>query len=261
MGWAGKILGGTFGFILGGPIGALVGATFGHNFDRGMSRLTSGEGWGLGDQQRVQTTFFTATFSVMGHIAKADGHVTPDEIRMARAVMDHLQLNASLRVAAEKLFNEGKQPDFPLDGVLKQFRKEVSRRSTLLQMFMEIQLQAAYADGALHPAERKILLHIAAELGIQRRIYEQLEAMVRASSGQRPGTVSQRPTLEYAYETLGVKEGAADAEIKRAYRRLMSQHHPDKLVAKGLPEEMMKMATDKTHQIRTAYETIQESRK
>jgi DnaJ like chaperone protein len=86
--------------------------------------------------------------------------------------------------------------------------------------------------------------------------------MVRASAGQPPGQRGrQRPTLESAYETLGLKSTTSDAEIKRAYRRLMSQHHPDKLVAKGLPEEMMKMATEKTHQIRTAYETIQEVRK
>ncbi len=260
MSWAGKLLGGAFGFLLGGPLGALVGAAFGHNFDRGMEKVANSMGWEPGNQQRVQTAFFTATFSVMGHVAKADGHVTPDEIRMARAVMDHLQLDANLRKAAEKLFTEGKRSGFPLDEVLQQFRKEVGRRTTLTQMFMEIQLQAAYADGKLHPAERKILLHIAAELGIAQALYEQLESMVRASAGQRPGAV-QRPTLESAYETLGISSSASDQEVKRAYRRLMSQHHPDKLVAKGLPEEMMKIASEKTHQIRTAYEMIQESRK
>ncbi len=259
MGWAGKILGGAFGFMLGGPLGALIGATFGHNFDKGMRGVTS-EGWGMGNQQRVQTAFFSATFSVMGHVAKADGRVTSDEIRMARAVMDQLQLDATLRKAAEKLFNEGKKPEFPLDDLLQQFRREASRRTTLIQMFMEIQIQAAYADGVLHPAEKKILLHISSVLGIPRGLYEQLESMVRAGLGGRADTRG-RPTLESAYETLGLKSSASDAEIKRAYRRLMSQHHPDKLVAKGLPEEMMKMASEKTHQIRMAYEAIQESRK
>lgn len=260
MSWAGKVLGGAFGFLLGGPLGALVGVAFGHNFDKGMEKVAASMGWEPGNQQRVQTAFFTATFSVMGHVAKADGHVTQDEIRMAGAVMDHLQLDANLRRAAEKLFNEGKRSNFPLDEVLQQFRKEVGRRTTLTQMFMEIQLQSAYADGTLQPAERKIMLHIAAELGVAPALYERLESMVRASAGQRPGA-PQRPTLESAYETLGVASSATDAEVKRAYRRLMSQHHPDKLLAKGLPEEMMKIATEKTHQIRTAYEAIQESRK
>jgi DnaJ like chaperone protein len=262
MSWAGKLLGGAFGFLLGGPLGALVGAAFGHNFDRGMERVAESMGWEPGNQQRVQTAFFTATFSVMGHVAKADGHVTPDEIRMARAVMDHLQLDATLRKAAERLFGEGKRTDFPLDEVLRQFRKEVGRRTTLTRMFMEIQLQSAYADGQLHPAERKILLHIAAELGISRALYEQLESMVRAAAaGPASQGRRQRPPLQSAYETLGVTAAATDAEVKRAYRRLMSQHHPDKLVAKGLPEEMMRMATEKTHQIRAAYEAIQEARK
>ena len=264
MGWAGKLLGGAFGFLLGGPLGALVGAAFGHNFDKGMDRVTDAKGieWGLGNQQRIQTAFFTATFSVMGCIAKADGRVSPDEIRLARTVMDHLQLNAHLRKAAEKLFNEGKKSDFPLDDLLQQFRSEVGRRTTLTQMFMEIQLQVAYADGTLHPAEQKILLHIATSLGISRGLYDQLESMVRASLGQQAGGAScQRPTLESAYETLGISADATDAEVKRAYRRLTSQHHPDKLVAKGLPEEMMKMAAEKTHQIRIAYETIQQARK
>ncbi len=259
MGWAGKILGGAFGFMLGGPLGALIGASFGHNFDKGMGRASSAQGWGAGNQQRIQTAFFTATFSIMGHVAKADGKVTADEIRMARAVMDHLQLDANLRKVAERLFNEGKKSSFPLDDLLLQFRQETRRRTTLIQMFMEIQIQAAYADGVLHPAEKKILLHISSALGIPRALYDQLESIVRAGGGGQRGT-TQKPTLEHAYETLGVKSGATDAEVKRAYRRLMSQHHPDKLVAKGLPEEMMKMASEKTHQIRMAYEAIREAK-
>ncbi|MBT3346963.1 MAG: co-chaperone DjlA [Thiotrichales bacterium] len=265
MGWAGKLLGGAFGFMLGGPIGALLGASFGHNFDRGVERVSAslgnsggGNGWGLGGQQRIQTAFFTATFSVMGHVAKADGKVTADEIKMAHAVMDHLQLDAKLRKAAQKLFNEGKKPDFPLDDLLQQFKKEASRRTTIIQMFMEIQLQAAYADGVLHPAEKRLLLKISAALGISRPSYDQLESMVKAGISGRSST--QKPSLAAAYQTLGIKSNATDPEVKRAYRRLMGQHHPDKLVSKGLPEEMMKIASEKTHQIKMAYDSIKEHR-
>lgn len=78
MSWLGKILGGTFGFFMGGPLGAVLGAALGHQFDKGMQGVERlGGGFNPGDQQRVQTAFFTATFSVMGHIAKADGHVSP----------------------------------------------------------------------------------------------------------------------------------------------------------------------------------------
>lgn len=86
MSWWGKLIGGTFGFMIGGPLGAVLGAALGHNFDRGLDSLP-GIGTHTGQQQRIQTAFFTAVFSVMGHICKADGQVFRDEIRMARQVM------------------------------------------------------------------------------------------------------------------------------------------------------------------------------
>ena len=83
------------------------------------------------------------------------------------------------------------------------------------------------------------------------------------AAGRYQSGAQVQPTeaqLSSAYALLNVAEDASDAEIKKAYRRLLSQHHPDKLVAKGLPEEMMKMAAEKTHQIRKAYEIIREQR-
>ncbi len=207
--------------------------------------------------------FFTATFSVMGHIAKADGKVTPDEIKMAQAIMSHMGLDAEVRESARKLFNEGKTADFPLDDVLDQFKKEIHRRSTLLQMFLEIQLQAAYADGRLDAAEEKILIHICHRLGIPLEQLRRLEDMLKAGFGQgsyqAPGQ-RHKTTLEDAYVMLGVDNSATDGEVKKAYRRLMSQHHPDKLVAKGLPEQMIRDATEKTQQIKDAYEQVKTSR-
>jgi DnaJ like chaperone protein len=241
MAWWGKLIGGAFGFMLGGPLGALLGAALGHNFDRGLKGLE----FSPGDQERVQTAFFTATFSVMGYVAKADGRVTPHEIQLAQAVMDQMQLDADRRRAAIKLFDEGKRSEFPLDDVVTQFRHECHRRSTLMQMFVEIQLQAAYADGAMHAEERRLLLHICDLLGFSRHIFEHLDA---------------RQLLQSAYEVLDVKESVSDAELKRAYRRLMSQHHPDKLVSKGLPEEMIELAKQKTQEIRKAYEEVKEHR-
>jgi DnaJ like chaperone protein len=264
MSWWGKALGGAFGFMLGGPLGALVGIAFGHNFDKGLGSVMSDSGFKPGQQERVQAAFFTATFSVMGHIAKADGQVTPDEIKMAEAVMTRLGLDAETRAAAKKLFNEGKSADFPLDEVLDQFKRELHRRTTLVQMFLEIQLQAAYADGELDKAEEQVLIHICRKLGIPVEQLHRLEEMMRHGFGQRG--YSQAPqqaagmSVDDAYAILGVTQSATDAEVKKAYRRLMSQHHPDKLVAKGLPEEMIQDATDKTRQIKEAYEKVKQSR-
>ena len=256
MAWWGKALGGAFGFLLGGPLGALMGIAFGHGFDRGLGKLDD-ESTPAG-QERIQAAFFTATFSVMGHIAKADGRVTRDEIRLAEDVMLRLGLDAEMREAAKRLFNEGKAADFPLAEVLAQFRREVNRRTTLIQMFLEIQLQAAWADGVVHPAERDALAGICRHLGVPLAQLERLEEMLRAGFGRGAGAAPG--SLDDAYDLLGVEPGVGDAELKRAYRRLMSQHHPDKLVAKGLPDEMIQDATEKTQQIKAAYELVRASR-
>ncbi|MES9943857.1 co-chaperone DjlA [Candidatus Thiodiazotropha sp. CDECU1] len=267
MSWWGKLVGGAFGFVLGGPLGAVLGAALGHRFDKGLQGLPDDQvSWGPGDQERVQTAFFTATFSVLGHLAKADGRVSPDEIKLAEALMAQMSLSSEMRKTAIHLFNEGKAEDFPLDDVVEQFRLECHRRQTLIQMFLEIQIQAAYADKRMDSAEESLLLHICSLLNISEFTFRRLERMIRAQShyagtgGDRAPSRAQGPTLEDAYDVLNVTPAATDKEVKRAYRRLMSQHHPDKLVSKGLPEEMMKMAAQKTDEIKKAYERVKEAR-
>jgi len=260
MSWWGKLFGGTFGFMLGGPLGALIGAAIGHQLD-GRAQDFSDEAQGVFGRERIQMAFFSATFSVMGHLAKADGKVTADEIHLAQQVMLQMQLDARLKKLAQRLFNEGKAASFPLDDVLDQLKRECRHRHTLLRMFLEIQMQAALADGVIHAAERKLLLHVATRIGFSVTEFEQLEAMLNAAGryGSEAGPAPE-VQLSDAYDMLNVSADATDAEVKKAYRRLMSQHHPDKLVAKGLPEEMMKLATEKTHQIRQAYELVRKYR-
>ncbi|TDY04248.1 co-chaperone DjlA [Thiohalophilus thiocyanatoxydans] len=272
MSWWGKVVGGAFGFMLGGPLGALLGGVLGHQFDRGLNlQKQLGGPSRPGEQERVQMAFFTALFSTMGYVAKADGRVSEDEIAMARGVMHQMRLDEQQKRAAIELFNQGKQPDFDLDAVLEQFRQETRRRRTLLQMFLEVLTHAAYADGVMHPREQNVLRHIAQRLGFSAAQFEQLLGMVQAQrqfhqqhtgagAGRGP---SGRPTadqLKQAYELLGVSEEASDAEIKKAYRRQMNQHHPDKLVSRGMPEEMIKMANEKAQEIKEAHELIKKSR-
>ncbi len=261
MSWLGKLVGGACGFLLGGPLGAIFGASVGHQFDTGVEAMASDQ-FNPGDQQRVQMAFFTATFSVMGHVAKADGRVSPEEIGLAKRVMDDMQLSPELRDAAIQLFQQGKQSDFPLLAVLQQFRSECHRRTNLVRMFVEIQIQAALADGVYDAKEEKLLLEICAALGVSRFEYQVIKGQVQAQQRfhQNSRVTSNASSKEDAYAVLGITASADDAEVKKAYRRLMSQHHPDKLVAKGLPEEMMEIAKQKTQQIRKAYETIREAR-
>ena len=257
MAWWGTLLGGTLGYMFGGPIGALLGAALGRNFDRGIRVTERQAGYGIGQQERVQAAFFTATFSVMGHLAKADGRVTADEIASVETIISRMQLDARQRRAAIELFDEGKKTGFPLHDVLAQFRRECHGRRNLIQMFLELQIAVAMADGRLHATEKRIILMIGRELGFDHAAIEHLFSF----TGSTRQAEQRGYSLQAAYETLGVDRDADDAQVKRAYRRLMSQHHPDKLIAKGLPDEMVKIATEKTQQIKAAYEKIMDSRK
>ncbi|MBL4621174.1 MAG: co-chaperone DjlA [Immundisolibacteraceae bacterium] len=263
MAWWGKLIGGTFGFMVGGPIGAMLAGAVGHQFDLGLDKQFSGAS--IGDQERLQSAFFAATFSVMGYICKADGQVSKGEIRAAQAVMQRMQLSAEQKKAAMELFNQGKQPGFPFEAVMQQFRLECHRRQNLVRLFLEVQIQAALADGELHPAEHKILLQLFDLLGLSSQEFDQLLRLAGwGSAGGRSrsgaGAVGGVSIIEESYALLGVKPAASDAEIKKAYRRLMSQHHPDKLVAKGLPEEMINLATEKTQAIGKAYQALRDAR-
>jgi DnaJ like chaperone protein len=264
MSWFSTVVGGAFGFLLGGPLGAILGASVGHQFGKGLTGIEAGETLNPGDQHRVQMAFFTATFSVMGHIAKADGRVSPEEISLANRVMNEMALTSDMRATAINLFQQGKQADFPLDDVLAQFHKECHRRTDLLRMFLEIQLQEAFADGILAASEERLLLHICSQLRISRFDYNRLKIQLQAQQrfqGRSSHTKNtpQKTSIQDAYGVLGLTPSASKAEVKKAYQRLMSQNHPDKLVAKGLPEEMMRLAKEKTQKISKAYETIQKA--
>lgn len=255
MSWWGKFLAGALGYYLWGILGLLIGVFIGHKF---VDRRIHGH-----DNELTQATFFAATFSIMGHIAKADGYVTKDEIAMAQQIMDHMKLNAEQKRAAIEFFNKGKQADFDLDAILKEFKHVAHRRTTLLQMFLEIQLHATFADGKMDVTEQRIIKKIAQQLGFSARHLEQLITLVQSNlglHGQADMHKSRSELLKEAYDMLAVKPSDSDADVKKSYRRLMNQHHPDKLVSKGLPEEMIQMATEKTQQIKAAYDLLKESR-
>jgi len=256
MSWWTSVLGGALGYMIGGPLGAMLGVAFAGNLSKGKSNFHgSAKNYRPGDKQRVQAAFFSSVFSVMGYIAKVDGKVSKSEILLAQQVMQHMQLSEDMQKVAKELFNQGKKKDFNLDEVLEQFLAECHRRTHLVRMFLEIQIQATYADGVLDDKEHDALKYIAQKLHFP--IHE-LKILIQQFSATSNKT--NQLTVEDAFVILGVDKSLTDKELKRAYRRLLAQHHPDKLVSKGLPEEMIKLANQKTQEIISAYELIKKHR-
>jgi len=252
------IFGGLIGYAFGRFPGFLIGAAIGaFLFQRLKSKL-------VGGLQHIQQNFIESAFSVMGALCKADGVVSRDEIQMAETMFVRFRLNEKQKAIAKAAFNRGKQPDFDLDAALQSFLAASGRQPALLQMFLQIQVSAVAADGQVHPAEHEMLLRIARGLGLPESQVDQLEAMLRGAHAGQSGSRSNYSTgqqLEDAYKVLGVSPSASDAEIKRAYRKLMSENHPDKLAGKGLPESMREMAEERTREISHAYDVIKEARK
>jgi DnaJ like chaperone protein len=253
--WTGKLIGGLVGLFTLGPFGAVLGAVLGHQYDQGTA------GQGAGATRSFGAHFFTATFEVMGHIAKADGRVSEREIAAARAVMAALRLDEASVHAAIGCFQRGKQAGFDYGGTVHALRRASVGRPDLLRIFFEIQMRAALDGTDLAPPTRGHVQRLAQMLGISAWEFAHIEAALR--SGGRPGA---RPaaapglSLDEAYAVLEVASGASDAEVTKAYRRQLSRHHPDKLKANGLPESMIEHAKERTQQIILAWERVREAR-
>lgn len=276
----GKILGGLFGFLVGRVPGLIVGVFIGHMFDKarqGNFNHATG-GFGSRARQEGQAAFFKAAFAVMGHVAKAKGRVLQQDIELATIMMDRMNLQGDQRRAAQSAFREGKSANFPLEQTLGQVRITAGRRSDLLQFFLDLQISAAFSDGHVDPSERQVLHKIANGLGFSSAQLEQRLRMQEAafhfqrghygqqraggyqySDGyQQQGYQQSSPAgdLAAAYKVLGVSENDDEKSVKRAYRKLMNEYHPDKLVAKGLPPEMLNVAKEKSQEIQNAYDLI-----
>lgn len=245
----------ALGYAIGGFRGLILGVALAYGISWLLQHVVRS---GLG---QIQSHFLDSTFAAMGALCKADGAVTRDEIKVAETLFDRLHLSAEQRESAKAAFNRGKAPGFDLDAELAKLR-EVSRgRGPLLQIFLQVQLTAIAADGGVHPAEHEMLVRMARGLGLSEAHVAQLEAMLRTGGGA--GAETARPSrqrLDDAYAALGVSPSDSDTEIKRKYRRLMSQNHPDKLAGKGLPESMRDIAEERTREISTAYRLIKEAR-
>lgn len=244
------LIGGVLGLVVGGIGGAVLGALAGGMLARLLLTVFFARGL-----DAVRAQFVDSTFAVMGAVCKADGQVTDDEIRVAEQFFSRLSLSEQQRQSARAAFNRGKAPEFDLDAELARLRAIAGRSPALLQLFVQVQLTAIAADGVIHDDEHALLLRIARGLGLSDADVERLEAMLRGAAGAETAE-NREARLDDAHATLGVDPDASDAEVKKAYRRLMSRHHPDKLAGRGMPESMRPVAEEKTREIRKAYDII-----
>lgn len=261
------------GLFLGGIIsknifGALLGFCLGYLLDKNKLYIST-----IGNriEKEQKYIFFYTTFQVMGYLSKVKGRVTETNIQTAILLMNKMGLDDNARQEAQCAFRQGKEESYPLRLRLRQLRTLFRRRQDLLQFFLEIQIEIAFSDGCLHPNCRKVLYIIADEFGIERQKFNYYMRMVETRysfhSNQKYWKKNDetRPInhtlLNNAYNLLNVNASDEPITIKRAYRKLMLQYHPDKLKAQGLPPEMLELATNKTQDIQKAYDIIKHYRK
>ncbi len=265
----GKILGLIFGSMMFHVPGAIIGFIIGYYFDKGYAQALSDNG-GFASLMRRKASlknraiFFHSLFSLMGHIAKSSGRVTENDIALASALMDRMGLTGDLRKEAQAAYREGKQGNFPVEEVVREFKGYCYARRDFMLIYLEIQIQAALANGQLHPKAREILYSIGATLGFNKlmidSIIKQNEASTHYHEKSRQKAQPAGMSLAYAYQILGVSQSDDAKAIKKAYKKLMAQHHPDKLSAQGLPEQALKLAKEKAQDIQAAYEAIKQEK-
>jgi DnaJ like chaperone protein len=263
MSWKGKFFGALIGLLVTRSLwGAVTGAIIGHMFDQSAGFAPRAR---APDSMSISDEFFRTTFELMGHVAKSDGRVSEAEIDAARRLMQELKLGANEINIAIACFRAGKSSAYDAELGIERLREACGQRHDLLRAFMELQLRAALAGNGLSPPARAILTRAAERLGMSGLEFAYMEASLRARQRAYGASAGTRPaagagSLAECYAELEVDSNISDQEVTKAYRRQMSRHHPDKLVANGLPESMAQMAKEKTQRIQEAYEGIRTAR-
>lgn len=257
----GKIIGGLIGLAAGGIPGLILGVIIGHAFDRALAKALH-----LGSPEailRIKDNFFETTFLLLGYLAKVDGRISKSEVDHTEQIIAQMGLSADQRQRAIDLFRRGAAEDFQMEPVVAAFLQVCGPQRQIQHTLLLFLISLAQADQGMGPAEHAALVRIASVMGMGAA---QLELLLRMSRAQehfqrRNDSAAQRGTsLDDAYTALGLERSVSDKELKRAYRRLMSENHPDKLIAKGVPEAMIKLATARAQEIQSAYEVIKKTR-
>lgn len=262
MNYWGKLVGGLIGLATGRPLLIILGLLLGHQFDRGFAeRIDRFREQGDGTVA-LPEGFARLLFQVTGHLAKSDGQVTEDEIRAARALMHRLNMGPAQIRNAIAWFNSGKETGFPLTERIRELRSRHARQPDLRSLFVRLLMEVSLSKNRLHQVERTLIWGICKQLDISRVELAQVEAMLRAQKGFRksPEGSADVARVNNAYRTLGIDKTATNAEVKKAYRRLMNKHHPDKIAASNPAAATLDEAERLTREVRTAYELLKSRR-
>jgi DnaJ like chaperone protein len=258
MSFVGKLIGAVLGWLLfHNPLGIVVGALAGHFFyDLHAARLR---------RAPRDSDFIGPLFAFAGALAKSDGRVSEQEIAATESLIARLGLDAELRRRAIEQFGAGKNGEFPADRAIAELRVWCGGRRDRAFVLLDLLLDLIHAEGALATGKAHLLGRLTAALGVSAMEFAALSAMRgygAHAQGQGQGPRSTRaprtPDQPDPYAVLGVARGASERDIKHAYRRLMSQHHPDKLGK--VPEEIKHRAEARAREINAAYDRIQAER-
>ncbi len=252
MSWLGKMIGGTIGFALGGPLGAVAGAAFGHTFvdKKEQAYLSSRPGMQntLSSNEEAQLVFFTAAFSMLAKITKADGQVTENEISTIERFMKHdLQLDVNGQQTAINIFRQAVDSSEKFDAFASQFYSVFRMQRQIIDLMMDILLRVSASDGQISVEEEQMLQTAARIFNYSDTDYSRMKSRYVKQNNKY-------------YSVLKCDENASNEEIKKQYRKLVTEYHPDKIQAKGLPEEFIKLANDKFKEIQEAYDSIKKER-
>lgn len=237
----GKILGGAAGFALGGPLGAMLGASFGHAVDSGF---VSGGGHASEDATK-KMTFTIGVIALSAKMAKADGQVTRDEIDAFREVF-HVPPHEVKNVG--RVFDLARKDTAGFETYAQQIADLFKDNKRILEDLLGALFHIMKADGTIHPGELKFAEEVATIFGFDEAHFLCLKALHLGADEADPYTI------------LNVDHGASDDDVKSAYKTLIKEHHPDKMIAEGLPEEFIEVANQKLAAINGAYDRICQAR-
>ena len=246
MGWFGKMTFGTMGLLFGGPLGAIIGVSLGHHLVDKKAEYGQG-GAVLPKTEQAQAAYFVCIFSILGKIAKADGVVTNDELKVVDDFINGMNISETEKQFAKQVFNEAKNSNYSVEDFASQFYQINSGQPAVLHSFLDVLFRVAAADKVLHPAEEDALKKVKDIFQISDKQFSDIKSIYFTD-------------VDRYYKLLSCSADSSNAEIKKSYKKLVRDFHPDTIVSKGLPEEFTEFAASRFREIQEAYENVRKER-